>query len=78
MGIFYIYHLPGRKIGCTSNPQRRFMEYRQEGYKGSIEVIQRLNCSVKQAGDVEWLLAKRFGYHPGFHYSKTWAKRIYK
>jgi hypothetical protein len=76
-GIFYIYHLPGRKVGCTSNPQQRFLTYRSEGYQGEIIILEKLRCSAHQAGDREWAWANHFGYKRGWHYSATRGGKAY-
>jgi hypothetical protein len=75
---FYIYHLPGKKVGCTSNPQKRFETYRAQGYTGQIVILQKMNCSVQQAGDIEWRYADHFGYRRGWHYSTTFGAKPFK
>lgn len=76
MGTYYIYHLPGKKVGATTDLVRRFTEYRQGGYKGKIEVLETLNCSVMEAGNREWAWADKFGYRRGWHYSSTYAGKL--
>lgn len=71
--VYTIYHLPGRKVGCTCNPGRRFKEYRLQGYTGPIEILERLHCSVTEAGNREWEFADKFGYRRGWHYTLTYA-----
>jgi hypothetical protein len=76
--IFYIYHLPGRKVGCTSNPIQRFLTYRSEGYQGEIIILEKLRCTAHQAGDREWAWANHFGYKRGWHYSTSFGGRAFK
>jgi hypothetical protein len=75
---FYIYHLPGRKVGCTSNPAQRFATYRAQGWTGKIIILEELNCGPTHAGNREWLYAKKFGYKLGWHYSTTWGAKAFK
>jgi hypothetical protein len=76
--IYYIYHLPGKKVGCTSNMERRFKEYRLQGYRGPIHILEKFSGSITEAGNREWRYANKFGYKLGWHYSLTYAKRALK
>jgi hypothetical protein len=75
---FYIYHLPGKKVGCTSNPAQRFATYRAQGWTGKIIILEELNCGPTEAGDREWQWADHFGYKRGWHYSTTWGAKAFK
>lgn len=70
-----IYHIPGRKVGCTKN-----LDVRKKWYKGSngvvptIEILEELYDKTDQeAGDIEWAWADKFGYKRGGHYTSTVA-----
>ena len=75
--VFYIYHITGRKVGCTNNLDRRKRQYEKD--EGTIpdmiilEILQ--DKTVQQVGDIEWEWAKKFGYKRGNHYSQTVANR---
>jgi hypothetical protein len=57
--MYYIYHIPGVKIGCTGNLKRRL---RQQGYKLSqVEVIAIIE-DINQAADLEKELNLKYGY----------------
>jgi hypothetical protein len=77
MNTFYIYHLPGWKVGCASNPTRRLTEYRNEGYTGQMVIIDRIIGSIHKAGDAEKSWARQFGYKPSRHYKDTGARYHY-
>jgi hypothetical protein len=66
-----IYHIPGRKVGCTKNLEYRIKNYiSDEGSAPEIEILEELHDKTNQeAGDVEWQWADRFGYRRGPHYS---------
>lgn len=73
-----IYHIPGRKVGCTKNLQSRINEYlKHEGVVPNVEVLEELHDKTDQeAGDIEWIWADKFGYNRGRHYSITIAASI--
>jgi general stress protein YciG len=68
-----IYHIIGRKVGCTKNLARRRAEYKLEGYSPEeIEILEELHDKTDQeAGDIEWAWADRLGYNKGHHYTTT-------
>jgi general stress protein YciG len=70
-----IYHIPGRKVGCTKNLERRKKQYlRDEGSLPEIEILEELHDKTDQeAGDIEQHLNNRFGYRGQSHYTATIA-----
>lgn len=62
-----IYHIPGRKVGCTKNLSKRRRWYPKGLY---IEVLEELHDKTDQeAGDIEWAWADMFGYRREAHYA---------
>lgn len=72
MPTHVIYHIPGIKVGCTTDLDYRKYTANQDGkgdiYKEAV-VIEELNCSDQEAGDREWYWADHYGYKRGPHYS---------
>src|SRR4051812_39419932 len=66
-----IYHIPGRKVGCTKNLKERLLWYkRYEGKIPNYEVLEELHDKTDQeAGDIEWEWADRFDYNRGSHFT---------
>lgn len=57
---YKIYHIPGVKIGCTTNIQKRVVEV--QGYKqGEYEILFETNDLV-EASEAEKLLQEDLGY----------------
>jgi hypothetical protein len=56
--MYYIYHIPGVKIGCTANPKLR-IQYRQ-GFK-NYEILE-THTDVHIASERELELQKQYGY----------------
>lgn len=60
MGRYKIYHIPGKKIGCTIDIQKRVVE--QQGYKpGEYEILLQTD-SIEEASNAERILQKELGY----------------
>lgn len=79
VGVFTIYHIVGLKCGCTDDLKRLAWQHQREGELRSLEVIEIVNGTPQQAGDVEWAWADRYGYPRGKHYSKfNWALTVSK
>ena len=58
--MYYLYHIPGKKIGMTRNIYNRVIK--QQGYKpGEFEILESSN-DVKVIEDLEKLYQKRYGY----------------
>jgi len=57
--MYYIYHVPGIKIGCTINPKRRIIN--QQGYK-SYEILEQ-HEDVYIANTREKELKIQYGYN---------------
>tara|TARA_R100000951_G_C2537284_1_gene148229 strand:- start:79 stop:567 length:489 start_codon:yes stop_codon:yes gene_type:complete len=55
--MYYIYHIPNVKIGCTKNPKRRLQ---QQGYS-SFEILETHDC-IDSASVREQELQKEYGY----------------
>jgi hypothetical protein len=69
--MYTIYHIFGKKIGCTQNYPGRCYE---QGYKDSeFEVIELISegCGPKFAGDQEQFWARYYGYGGQPHYFDT-------
>ena len=59
-GKYKIYHIPGKKIGCTTNLKKRVEE--SQGYKsGEYEVLFETD-DIKEASNAERTLQKDLGY----------------
>ena len=59
-GKYKIYHILGKKIGCTTNIQKRVVE--EQGFKpGEYEVIFETD-DIKEAAKAERQLQKELGY----------------
>ena len=58
--IYYIYHIPGKKIGVTTNLKRRVED--QQGYgPGEYEVLARRH-DITQAAKYEAMYQRMYGY----------------
>lgn len=67
-----IYHIPGIKVGCTANLKRRRTEY-----KSKLEVLEELHDKTdREAGDIEWDWAGKYGYPLGRHYADIASKEM--
>ena len=57
---YYIYHIPGKKIGCTADLYERVTN--QQGYEtGEYEILYR-TPDIKAASKMERILQKEYGY----------------
>ena len=57
---YYIYHIPGKKIGVTCDLNKRVTE--QQGYEQHEYEILYATTSIEEASRVEIIEQKRFGY----------------
>ena len=58
--MYYIYHIPDKKIGMTRNLNKRV--HNQQGYKpGEYEIIFSSE-DVREASEMELILQKKYGY----------------
>jgi hypothetical protein len=75
MATYYIYHIPGVKVGCTRNLAERKRHYPPELAK-TLEVLRVLeNVTAEQAGDHELIMARRYRYmRHQVHYS--WSVKM--
>ena len=73
MNKFYIYEIPGRKVGCTKSIESRKMLYKKfENSTPEIILLETLeNVTEQEAGDREWEWADKLGYKRGTHYTKA-------
>jgi len=55
--MYYIYHIPGVKIGCTLNPKRRVT---QQGYS-EFEILEE-HVDMQTASERERQLQRKYGY----------------
>jgi hypothetical protein len=72
--MYYIYHIPGVKIGCTDNVQRRI---EQQGYS-SCEILESYD-DIFKASNRELALQKKYGYEvdkiPYFKSVEQWGAK---
>jgi len=59
MSQHFIYHIIGKKVGCTTNPQRRLAE---QGVQPEDYVILQVATSAKDASILEREWQERLGY----------------
>lgn len=60
MGKYKVYHIPGVKVGCTTDIQKRVVE--TQGYKqGEYEILLQTDCIV-EASKAEKILQEDLGY----------------
>jgi len=74
--MYYIYHIPGKKIGCTTNLQRRVTE--QQGYKENEYEILLETESIDEASNAESILQQQYGYKKDLKPYKKLFKRMKK
>lgn len=55
--MYYIYHIPGKKIGCTKNPKRRLSEQNTNVYE-----ILEIHNDIDIASNRERELQNQYGY----------------
>ena len=55
--MFYIYHIPGKKIGCTKNPNSRLRQQNANNY----EILEEYS-DIQTASQREIELQKQYGY----------------
>jgi hypothetical protein len=66
-----IYHILGRKVGCTKDMDwRKKLYVKMEGKIPEIEILEELHDKTdKEAGDIEWQWADKLGYKRENHYT---------
>lgn len=70
--MFYIYHIKGKKIGCSTNVKHRI---RQQGFN-NFEIIE-THTDINIASDREIQLQKEYGYAiDTIPYCKSYQLRI--
>jgi hypothetical protein len=57
MKTYYIYHIPGIKIGCTTNPKKRISHQKYTEWE-----ILETHTNIHTAADREIELQKEYGY----------------
>ena len=58
--MYYLYHIPGKKIGVTQNPEKRITK--EQGYKeDEYEVLVKTD-DIDMVSDLELRLQQAFGY----------------
>jgi hypothetical protein len=55
--MYYIYHIPGVKIGCTQNPKNRINQQTKSDYE-----ILEIHTDIDVASEREITLQKQYGY----------------
>ena len=59
-GKYKVYHIPGKKVGCTTNIEKRVQN--EQGYKaGEYEILFETD-DIKEASDAERTLQQDLGY----------------
>jgi len=67
--IYFLYHIPGKKIGVTKNLKNRVTN--QQGYKeGEYEVLEE-SSDIDYISDREYFYQKKLGYKTDFNSFKT-------
>ena len=75
--MYYIYHIPGKKIGCTTNLQRRVTE--QQGYNENEYEVLLETDNIEEASNTERKLQKELGYKVDIKpYDKLFEKPMNK
>jgi NTP pyrophosphatase (non-canonical NTP hydrolase) len=76
-GKYKVYHIPGRKIGCTKNIKKRVEE--EQGYKpGEYEILFETD-NIKEAAKAERTLQQDLGYKVDIKpYDKLFNKKMKK
>ncbi len=75
--MYYIYHIPGKKIGCTTNLQRRVTE--QQGYNENEYEVLLETDNIEEASNAERKLQKELGYKVDMKpYNKLFKKPMSK
>ena len=71
-GKYKIYHIPGQKVGCTTDIEKRVIK--EQGFKRSeFEIIFETN-DIKEAAEAERKLQKDLGYKVDIkHYDKLFV-----
>jgi ribosomal protein L11 len=71
--MYYIYHIPGIKIGCSKNPQKRTRQQRAIKYE-----ILETHADIHIASEREIQLQKQYGYKVDIttYYNSTKAFKI--
>ena len=67
--MYYIYHVPGKKIGVTKNLERRVTK--EQGYKEGEYVVLDQSVDISYISDQEIFYQKKFGYKTDFNSYKT-------
>jgi hypothetical protein len=70
-GCYFIYHAPKvKKVGLTKRLNKRLRDQKLQLGKNGTEILCTVSIKLcpKAAGDIEFLLAKSFGYQTGTHY----------
>jgi ribosomal protein L37AE/L43A len=74
--MYYIYHIPGKKIGCTHNIKSRLKKYRPEGIF-NFDILE-THTDIYIASNRELELQKEYGYTidrvPYYHSKKMQVK----
>jgi NTP pyrophosphatase (non-canonical NTP hydrolase) len=74
---YYIYHIPGKKIGCTTDLKKRVNK--QQGYKDGEYDILLETKNIETASEAEQILQKAYGYKKDIKpYKDLFKKRMKK
>lgn len=68
---YFIYHAPKlQKVGITKRLKKRLRDQKLRLGNNGTEILCTVSMKLgpKVAGDIEFLLAKSFGYETGTHY----------
>ena len=72
--MYYIYHIPGKKIGVTRNLNKRVTE--QQGYASDEYEVLLSSTDINLISNMEIELQKSYGYEETEHYIKIYSNQI--
>ena len=74
-GKYKIYHIPGKKIGCTTNIKKRVEQ--EQGYKpGEYEILYETDDIGRSISKAEKALQKDLGYKEDIKLYKDLFKKL--
>ena len=74
--MFYIYHIPGKKVGVTRNLERRVTK--EQGYKEHEYTVLHTSNDIDEVSKLEAQYQRKFGYKEDFNSFKTLTNQFKK
>lgn len=74
--MFYIYHIPGKKVGVTRNLERRVTK--EQGYKEGEYTVLHTSTDIDEVSRLEAQYQRKFGYKEDFNNFKTLTNQFKK